>query len=279
VNDAVLDVAGDLDLDDVARGLWEPAMPHLPAAADGEDADFLAALEAVARGAGLTCSVPIAALLDAYNEGCRQLCRGLEARDEPEARDAGHRLRALDRVALSRISTGYSSGLEETIATLRRAVEEESPVDLVTGAIKPEEIADQLSVEVERCQRMDLSLGLIEMLPEASRAGGLTALPCRDELREASHCLRANLRRYDSIGATADGGFLLVLPDVSRRGLAGAAERLRGELEHCRTSVYGQMVFGLAHYDVVDMRPSDILETLDASVRQARSRGQALTWS
>lgn len=279
MNDVVLDVAADLDLDDAARDLWEAATPHLSAAAGGEDAEFLASLEAMARGAGLARTVPVAALLDAYNEGCGQLCRGLEGRAEPEARDASRRLRALENAALTRIATGYSSGLEETIASLRRAAEEGSRVDLVTGAMKPEEIADRLSVEVERCKRMDLSLGLIEMLPDPSVAGGASMPPCCDDLRDASTCLRTGLRRYDSVGVTADGGFLVVLPDVSRRGLAGAAERLRGELENCSASAYGRMVFGLVHYDVVDAGSADIIDALHERVRDARGAGQSLAWT
>ena len=104
-----------------------------------------------------------------------------------------------------------------------------SSIDVRTGAMRREEIFDRLSLEVDRCQRMDLSLGLLEMEfeetgseePLGLGSGSSVVLPA------ISECLRENLRRYDSIGLTSDGGFLLVLPDISRRGLAGAAGRLR----------------------------------------------------
>ena len=129
---------------------------------------------------------------------------------------------------------GYSAGLEETIGRLRRDAEDASPVDLSTGALKPSEIIEQLSLEVNRCQRMELSLGLLELaLEERGRRRALASRRARTAgafCTRSGECLRENLRRYDSIGLTPDGGFLLVLPDISRRGLAGAAERLRREL-------------------------------------------------
>ena len=73
--------------------------------------------------------------------------------------------------------------------------------------------------------------GLLELAvdrhAEERRATGKTS---RAELHQIGDCLRENLRRYDSVGLTDDGAFVLALPDISRRGLAGAAERLRREL-------------------------------------------------
>ena len=97
--------------------------------------------------------------------------------------------------------------------------------------MKPQQIADRLSLEVLRCQRMDLSLGVLEMgvevaVTRAASAGRLS----RETQREVGECLRESLRRYDSIGLTRGGCFLLVLPHVTRRGLAAAGERLRREI-------------------------------------------------
>ena len=62
------------------------------------------------------------------------------------------------------------------------------------------------------------------------RSGARPDRPARADLHQIGDCLRENLRRYDSVGLTDDGAFVLVLPDISRRGLAGAAERLRREI-------------------------------------------------
>jgi len=92
-------------------------------------------------------------------------------------------------------------------------------------------------------------------------------------------CLRDCLRRYDSVGVTVGGDFLLVLPDISRRGLAGAAERLRRELEACASGQPVQPVLALAHYDYVDANAREMLEALGQSLNEARTVGQSLAWS
>ena len=130
---------------------------------------------------------------------------------------------------------------------------------------------------------MELSLGLLELALEESARGEVSP-SAREDLRgilhEVSGCLRENLRRYDSIGRTSDGGFLLVLPDISRRGLAGAAERLRRELAgSAGSSAPSRFLFALAHYDYVDVNAGEMIEALDHSMRQARVVHEPLTWS
>jgi GGDEF domain-containing protein len=282
VDELLRSVSGGLDLDDVARGLWEAALPHLPAAVEGEDAEFLAAVEEVARAAGLVHSVPVASLLHACNDGCRQLCARLERDGTPQGQTAARRLSGLKNVALTRIATGYCSGLEETLVMLGRTAEAASRTDVVTGAMKPSEIADQLALEVERCQRMDLSLGLIEMTvrPPREEPGSGDHAADAQALGVVGACLHGCLRRYDSIGMTATGDFLLVLPDISRRGLAGAAERLRREVGACiRGQVAVPVVFALSHYDYVDVNAGEIMHTLGQSLDEARSVGHSLAWS
>ena len=279
VDDLIRTVFVALDLGEVGRGLWEPALPHLVPALAGDDAAFLVSVENVARSAGLSQSAPVSVLLEAFNEGCRGLCDGLAAGSAVvEAR----RLRGLGHIALTRIATGYTMGLEETIDRMRRSAEDASPIDATTGAMKPEEITGQLSLEVDRCQRMDLSLGLLELAVDDAVKSNAAAPPgaAGDALPAVSECLRENLRRYDSIGLTQDGGFLLVLPDISRRGLAGAAERLRRELAACAvTPSLPEFVFALAHYDYVDVNAGEMLETLGHSMRQARQAHESIAWS
>ena len=43
-----------------------------------------------------------------------------------------------------------------------------------------------------------------------------------------------------------------MLPDISRRGLAGAAERIRRQVDSCAGHTRPEMTFALAHYDYVD---------------------------
>ena len=284
MDELIFTVYGDLELGEVSRSLWEPAMPHLARfVGDDDQARLLAAVEDVARSAGLSQSVPVAEMLDAFSSGCKALCDGLHAHGTAEAREACRLLLRLENVALTRIATGYCAGLEETIVRMRRDAADASPLDLSTGAMKPEEMVEQLSLEVNRCQRMELSLGLLELALEEAGRDEASQGPregYRGVLHEVGECLRESLRRYDSIGLTSDGGFLLVLPDISRRGLAGAAERLRRELAaSAGPSAPPRFLFVLAHYDYVDVNAGEMIEALGHSMRRARVVHEPLTWS
>jgi GGDEF domain-containing protein len=269
----------DLSLGDEARDLWEPALPHLAAALAGDETLFLDALESAARGSGLTQTVPMTDLLDAYSRGSGAVREKLL--EGGGGAESARRLMVLDNLAVARIAGGYSGGLEETIERLQRMAEESSPLDVDSGAIKAGEFGGRLSLEVERCQRMDLPLGLLELAvdscEEERRAAGR---PSRADLHQIGDCLRENLRRYDSVGLTDDGAFVLVLPDISRRGLAGAAERLRREIGSC--GGHGdppELTFALAHYDFVDVNAKEMLALLGRSMHHAREAHQPIAWA
>jgi hypothetical protein len=271
----------DLSFDEEARDLWEPALSHLPQALAGSEAAFLGALESAGRGAGLTQKVPVTELLNAYRRGSESV-RERVLESGGDGAEAADRLLSLERVALTRISAGYSGGLEETIDRLRRIAEESSPLDVDSGAVKPGELSERLSLEVERCQRMDLPLGLAEFAVVADGEEGRGAgRPARSDLHQIGVCLRENLRRYDSVGVTGDGAFVLVLPDISRRGLAGAAERLRRELGSCggHRGSAPELTFALAHYDFVDVSAREMLAILDRSLHHAREANQPIAWA
>jgi hypothetical protein len=271
----------DLSLSEEARDLWEPALPHLSRALTGSETPFLDALEAAGRGVGLTQKMPVTDLLDAYSCGSEAVRERLLGGGGDRAVSAARRLLALEHVALTRVAAGYSGGLTETIERLRRLAEESSPLDGESGAIKPGELGDRLSLEVERCQRMDLPLGLLGLAIDGHGEARPSARPLRSDLHQIGACLRENLRRYDSVGLTGDGAFVLVLPDISRRGLAGAAERLRRELgSSC--GGHGEspaLIFALAHYDFVDVNAQEMLSVLGRSLHHAREAHQSIAWA
>jgi hypothetical protein len=273
--------AVDLPFDEEARDLWEPALSHLAQALAGSESAFLEALESAGRGAGITQKVPMADLLDAYIRGGEIVRAGLLGRGG-DAAEAARRLLALEHVALTRVAAGYAAGLSDTIDRLRRVADEASPLDADSGAIKPAEFGERLSLEVERCRRMDLPLGLLELAVEGDdevrRAPGRSP---RADVGRVGACVRENLRRYDSVGLTDGGDLVLVLPDISRRGLAGAAERLRRELD-ARGGRHGtapDLTFALAHYDFVDVNAQEMLTVLGRSVEQAREARQPMVWA
>ena len=269
----------DLSLGEEARDLWEPALPHLAEALAGNETAFLDALESAARGSGLTQKVPVSDLLDAYSRGSEAVSARLLEGGGDVAEAAARRVAALEHVALTRVAGGYSGGLGETIERLRRMAEESSPLDVDSGAIKPGEFGARLSLEVERCQRMDLPLGLLELAVDSHEEERRAVRPS-SSLHQIGDCLRENLRRYDSVGLTDDGAFVLVLPDISRRGLAGAAERLRREIGSCgRHGEPPELTFALAHYDFVDVNAQEMLTVLGRSMNHAREVHQPIAWA
>ena len=273
----------DLPFDEQARDLWDPALPHLAQALAGSEGAFLSALESAGRGAGITQKVPVAELLDAYSRGSEVVRVGLFEGGGGAVEDAARRLLALEHMALTRIAAGYAAGLADTIDRLRRNAEEASPLDAGSGAIKPAELGARLSLEVERCRRMDLPLGLLELAVEQGdeerRAAGRSP---RADVGRVGACVRENLRRYDSVGLTDGGDLVLVLPDISRRGLAGAAERLRREIAACggrHAAAAPELTFALAHYDFVDVNAQEMLTVLGRSVEHAREACQPIVWA
>jgi hypothetical protein len=273
----VLTFSDRLDLDPVARGLWEALMPHLRAALSGEDGEFLDALGRAARSAALSGVTPVAALLEAYNEGSCQLCRVLDEAaaaqgPAPNSLDAGEArlcLQALEKTALARVATGYCGGLEETVATLRRAAEEVSPLDSATGALKPRETLSRMRLEAERCRRVEAPLGLIAFSVPTHRPVSRTArLPV---VQETARRLREGLRRYDSLGLSAQGDLVVVMPDVSRRGLVAAAERLRDEVTRpCGRKEAPEVLCAFFHYDEADVDAAAMLAALEQGLDEAR---------
>ena len=277
--DPTIDItAADLALSDEGEDLWDELLPHLSPALSGSETPFLGALEAAGRGAGLTQRMLVAELLDAYALGGERIRELLLKGGGRDAERLARRLLGLEHVALTRLATGYADGLQDTIDRLSRLVDESSPVDADSGAMKPVELGERLSLEVERCQRMDLPLGLVELSVDgelerhAPVHGGAV-------LHEVGTCLRESLRRYDSVGLTQDGAFVLVLPDISRRGLAGAAERIRRQVDSCTGHAPREMTFALAHYDFVDASATEMLTTLGRSLQEARESNQPLAWA
>ena len=269
----------DLSLESEGKDLWDDVLPHLSQALTGTEGAFLDALEASGRGAGLVQRVPVAELLDAYTLGSGQVRELLLSSGDNDAERKTRRLIGLEHVALTRIAAGYTDGLQETIDRLRRLADESSPVDADSGAMKPGKLGERLSLEVERCQRMDLPLGLVELAVDDGGIERHVVGRGFEALHDVGACLRESLRRYDSVGLTSDGDFVLVLPDISRRGLAGAAERIRRQVDSCAgRGATPELTFALAHYDFVDASATEMLTVLGRSLRDAQATSQRLAW-
>jgi GGDEF domain-containing protein len=277
------DAARAVALEEPYRALWEPLLdPLVPAVESRDPANFLAAVEAQSRLIGQAGSLGLRDVFDGLQSGIEAL-RGAVLSQERTARaeEIAGRLRTLESESLMRAGVGYAEGLEERVDTLAQQIETLTPVDPLTGTMKPPQLENQLVLEINRCQRMDLSLGVAALVVD-----GLADLVKRDgreaadaELSRAGAVLRESLRRYDSIGRLEDNEFIAVLPDVSRSGLASAIERLRRHLEDYdgRPDLV-RFLFALLHLDVVDVAPVDILDQLRRGAKKVRSGERYVVW-
>jgi len=262
------------------RDVWDPCAPRLATALEhDEPGPFLESLEEVAHNAALTGGREIGALLDGFAEGCLAVRRVLAARVGAHAHEVLTRLSTLERKGAGRLAAGYAAGLEETIGRLRRQTEECSPEDPASGATRVAETLDRLGLEVDRCRRMALSLGVLGL----ALAGESGSVACvrgdgPDLLHLVAGALRDNVRRYDGVGRTVDGDFLVVFPDVSRRALAAIAERLRREVTGGLGREAG-CVIALAHYDYVDVSAAEMMTAVERRVVTARADREPISWA
>jgi diguanylate cyclase (GGDEF)-like protein len=275
--------ARSLTLPDAQRALWEALVDTLVAAVEsGSDALFLDAIEAQSRLTGIEGDRRLIEVFQALQDGLEGLRAAvLAAQPGDEAEAVSGRLRELEGEAIMRAGVGYAEGLEERVDNLTGQIETLSPHDELTGAMKLPQVQNQLVLEISRCQRMDLSLGVaalvIEGLDELSRHNGGHA--AEKELSRAGRLLRESLRRYDSIGRLSDNEFIVVLPDVSRSGLASAMERLRRSLETGEERPANvQFLFVLLHLDVVDVGAAEIVASIRRGLTQVRGGERYVVW-
>ncbi len=142
-------------------------------------------------------------------------------------------------------------------------------MDPETGVLRPRDLSEHLSLEINRCQRMQLPMGVAAVLDTPQEAGAHADR--RSAGRPRAAC-GENLRRYDDGGPAETGEFVAVLPDVSRSGLAAAAERLQQPACRGPGTVGAPRRMALAHLDCVDSdrrRPS--LEQAAEALEHART--------
>jgi hypothetical protein len=258
-----------------ARDVWDVCAPRLaPALEDDDREPLLQSLEEVARSAALTGGRSVGDLLEGFAEGCLAVRRALAVRLGAHGGERLARLTVVERDGASRLAASYAAGLEETIGRLRSQTDERSPWDPASGAVRAAETLEALSVEVDRCRRTALSLGVLG-LALADEPGAMACVRTEgtEVLHAVSRVLRGHLRRYDGVGRTADGDFLVVLPDVGRRSLDAIAERLRREVVVELGRDRGCAVVA-AHYDYVDVSAVEVMAAIERRVATARAESE-----
>ncbi|HMK92183.1 MAG TPA: hypothetical protein VK576_04225, partial [Thermoleophilia bacterium] len=215
----LLAAAQAVALDPPYDAVFSPLVDDLIDALAGDDpAPFLTAVEGHARLLAHERSLRMVDVFSAIRLGFAGF-RGALGQAPDEALVAA-RAERLEGEALMRAGIGFAEGLEETLVELDRAVLALSPIDDLTGVAKPDEIARQFAVELERCRRMDLALGgFVVGIDPPPRSTRSARAEIDELLRRIAQLLRDSLRRYDAVGRCADLELLAVLPDATRRGI------------------------------------------------------------
>jgi GGDEF domain-containing protein len=130
-------------------------------------------------------------------------------------------------------------------------------------------------MEINRCQRMQLPMGVAVVFNRGTDAGEPSETPAL----AVGRVLRENLRRYDELGRLETGEFVAVLPDVSRTGLAAAAERLHGQLAEDPRTTAAPRCMALTHLDCVDVTVGDLLEQVTDALQHARAGDDYICWT
>jgi GGDEF domain-containing protein len=248
---------------------WAPLVAPLRRIPQGDEEDFTDAVHEVARAAALSGEPHISELF-------ALLAAGFERLSEPYASgEMAKRLAELSVTSVRCAALGYTAGLEQKLTSLEGLVAEASAMDPETGVLRPRDLSEHLSLEINRCQRMQLPMGVAAVFDAPQEAGAHA-----DRRAPAvGHVLRENLRRYDDVGRLETGEFVAVLPDVSRSGLAAAAERLHNRLAEDPRTVGAPRRMALAHLDCVDVTVGDLLEQVAEALEHARTSDDYICWT
>jgi hypothetical protein len=256
VDDRQRSCLADLANDPASGLLWRTIAEPLETALDGGDPD---ALERAAHSAARSHALGGRKRLPVLHG---QLLSGLDRLSACGMHEREEAFSDCRTVLLRAVSEGYAEGLEETLAQLRRDAESLSPVDPRSGVLRPRQTREQLTLDLLRCQRMDLPLGVatVTLVDEGTSSTGKRSARRGDKV---GRVLRDNVRRYDGVGSIEDGRHVLFLPGVSRDGLLTAVERLHRLLEEEPRPVAGvRGAFALLHLDCADLSVAEILTAL-----------------
>jgi diguanylate cyclase (GGDEF)-like protein len=182
--------------------------------------------------------------------------------------------------ALARISE-LEQRLDEAVVevgVLRLQLDMLSSTDTLTGLPNEHGIVEALEKAAARSERSQEPFGLLAIdLPTAERiAAASGAEILEDAFRHGGALVAAGLRRLDTVGRTDGGGFMAVLPMLSREGVDVVLGRIERLLLRTPLDVEGEPVRLMPAFAVVLSNPSapsdphEMLNELTAARARAR---------
>jgi len=277
---AVLESAAQaVALDTPYDAVFVPLVDDLIDALAADDpATFLTAVEGHARLLAAARELRLGDVFVGLQLGIEGFRRALSG-GSPDEILAVRRLGDLEGEALLRAGVGFSEGLEEAVDHLNRVVVELAPTDPETGVTTRGQFERRLAIELERCRRTEVGLGALLVAVEADESRRHGADDPAGLAARAGRLLAGGVRRYDVVGRLGDLEFAAVLPEVSRRGVQAALERLRRALAgECTARHRGAFRFAATYLDVADLGADDLVTQLRRGLAGAGEQGEAVVW-
>ena len=277
---AVLESAAQaVALDTPYDAVFVPLVDDLIDALAADDpATFLTAVEGHARLLAAARELRLGDVFVGLQLGIEGFRRALSG-GSPDETLAVRRLGDLEGEALLRAGVGFSEGLEEAVDHLNRVVVELAPTDPETGVTTRGQFERRLAIELERCRRTEVGLGALLVAVEADESRRHGADDPAGLAARAGRLLAGGVRRYDVVGRLGDLEFAAVLPEVSRRGVQAALERLRRALAgECTARHRGAFRFAATYLDVADLAADDLVTQLRRGLAGAGEQGESVVW-
>ena len=199
--------------------------------------------------------------------------------DDANLAESSHQPDTIE-AAVARISE-LESRLDDAIVevgVLRLQLDMLSSTDTLTGLPNENGIAQALEKAAARAERSGEPFGLMAIdLPTVKRAAEKSGPEVfEDAIRHGGALVAACLRRLDTVGRLEGGGFLAVLPMLSREGVEAVINRIERLLLRTPLDVNGEPLRLMPAFTVVlsnpdgSSEPNRMLRELSAAQKRTR---------
>lgn len=175
--------------------------------------------------------------------------------------------------------------LQDQLARTRREVESRALYDALTGAFAKGPVLELLEREIARTERTNAPVAVVELhIDQFDRLRAERSADVADRAtQEVARRLGNVIRKYDLLARTADGEFLIVLPEADPDLAAQITQRLREALSGTPVNVGSGAFRVTACYGIASTgqrpgaRMSQLLGAASHAVRAAQHLGRDCT--
>jgi diguanylate cyclase (GGDEF)-like protein len=170
--------------------------------------------------------------------------------------------------------------LNEELEKANRELEQIAAFDSLSGLLNRRSLFHRISVEIERCIRLDVPLaGLMVDIDHFKDVNDNHGHQCGDlVIREIGVRLQGDLRKYDYAGRYGGEEFFVVLSNSTEQQALSIAERFRKHMEETVVTCAGESITVSVSIGVARYRPGESheswIERADRAMYQAKQAGR-----